>query len=198
MAPPSSSVRIGKAEVNGGRAPKYDSPFMKQLADKDPWIDPLGPDSALAKAYNGIKPSPASFDIPKAPCESRRLPSLLETNRTGAKMSFRVMGNPVATRLLIDVKIGGADNSREHETRLEFYPGMAGHVKDLHYEAIWTNSTKDEQKQRPHRNNCGVENFGWRRYRLRDPTYEFRCGDDRDLGFHAGIRERRLQEVKGG
>jgi hypothetical protein len=90
-------------------APRYEAPSMKRIAKNDPLIDLMGPNSAPAKAYNGTKPSPACFFLPLA---DHMLPSSFVMNRTGAKMTFRIMGHPVATRLLLDVKIGGANISR--------------------------------------------------------------------------------------
>jgi hypothetical protein len=68
-------------------------------------------------------------------------------NRTGAKMTFRIMGSPIATRLLLDVKIGGANISRRYETSLEFYLGAPSHVNDLHFEVVSPDPASDSEKR---------------------------------------------------
>jgi hypothetical protein len=141
------SSEEGRAKSCRYRVPKYDSPVMKQLNKSDPPVDLLGPNSSAAKAYSGAKPSPACFIVPSALAEEQiLLPLSLEVDRTGAKVALQIMGNPVATRLLLDVKIGGANISRKHETRLEFYPGISGHVEGLSFEALVPTSPADGEK----------------------------------------------------
>jgi hypothetical protein len=127
-------------------APKPEAPFIKWVAQIDPMIDLLGPSSAPAKVFNGTKPSPACFFLPEASPTKKLLPSSLVMNRTGAKMTLRIMGHPVATRIVLDVRIGGANISRRYENRLEFYLGMPRHVQDLDFELLFPNSASNGEK----------------------------------------------------
>ena len=57
-----------------------------------------------------------------------RYPSSLATNQLGIKLAFQIVGGSVAKKVVISAKIGGANIKKMHETKLEFFPGIAAQV----------------------------------------------------------------------
>jgi AAA domain len=109
---------------------------MEVLIKNDPPVDLLGSQSPSAIAFQGSQLSSAMFHSPGTAPEFSNLPISLDRTRIGTKMTFQIMGSPVATRIVLDIKIGGANISKKHETRLEFYHGMSGQVSNLVFEEV--------------------------------------------------------------
>lgn len=117
---------------------------MDKLSGDDPLEDLQGPESGPAKAFTGTKPDSARFELHDSTSDQhKQLPKSLSGESQGIRITLSVVGQPVALRILLDAKIAGANISKKHETRLEFYTGMPGHITNFRVRKSFTCVRRD-------------------------------------------------------